>query len=74
MQRAVIAWALLTANRFPQLRLLYAILNAGKRGFAMAKYLQAEGMRPGVPDLRLLMAMNGFHGLHIETKRRDSTP
>ena len=58
--------ALLTANRFPQLRLLYAIPNARKRSFAMAKFLQAEGMRPGVPDMCLPVAMNGFHGLHVE--------
>jgi hypothetical protein len=47
MQRAVIAWALLTANRFPQLRLLHAILNAGERSFAMAKYLQADRRHSG---------------------------
>jgi hypothetical protein len=74
MQRAVIASPRRPANRFPQLRLLYATLSAGKRSFAMAKYLQTDGMRQGAHDLCLPIATNGFHGLHIEMKRRDSTP
>jgi hypothetical protein len=73
-QKAVIAWAKVMESQFPKLRLLYAVPNAGKRTFAMAAFLQAEGMKPGVPDLVLPVARCGFHGLYVEMKRRNAVP
>ena len=53
----------------PELGLLFAIPNGGKRGIATAARLKLEGVKPGVPDLMLPVARQGFHGLFIEMKR-----
>lgn len=62
----VCAWH---ANRYPVLALLYAIPNGGLRYKATAARLQAEGVKPGVPDLCLPVARQGYHSLYIEMKR-----
>lgn len=67
-QRALIDWVHLNQTKHPELRLLYATPNAGKRSVGAAKWMQAEGMRKGVPDLCLPCARNGYHGLYIEMK------
>lgn len=33
--------------------------------------IKAEGYRAGTPDLFLAVARKGFHGLHVEMKRKD---
>jgi hypothetical protein len=53
---------------WPELRLLYAIPNGGKRNRGTAIKLKAEGLRPGVPDYCLPVARGGYHGLYIELK------
>jgi hypothetical protein len=65
-QKAVFEWA--KYNSDPALQMLFAIPNASKRTFAMANWLKAEGMKPGVPDMFLPVARCGFHGLFIEQK------
>lgn len=54
--------------RWPELRLLYAVPNGGKRGKRTAVDLKADGVKPGVPDYCLPVARGGFHGLYIELK------
>lgn len=49
--------------------LLFHIPNGGKRSESEAARFQREGVRPGVPDLCLAVARNGYHGLYIEMKR-----
>lgn len=77
-QVAVIQWAELQLNVYPELWLLHAIPNAGagaQRG--QAGKMKAEGVKPGVPDLALPVRRAGIlggafavsSGLYIEMKR-----
>lgn len=67
-QSALIEWAKLNQQRWPELALLFAIPNGGPRHPVVAKKLQAEGVKAGVPDLCLPVARAGFLGLWIELK------
>jgi hypothetical protein len=69
-QSAFMTWCLKT----PELENAFAIPNAGKRGYALANYMRAEGMRRGVPDVFIPVARGGFYGLFIEFKRRGRRP
>ena len=66
-QRLLLAWAARTGR--PELRLLHAIPNGGKRLKSEAARLQAMGVKPGVPDLCLPVPRGKYHGLYIELKR-----
>lgn len=68
-QAALFAWAQLAQGRWPELSLLHAIPNGGKRSPATAALLKAEGVKPGVPDICLPVSRSGFHGMYIELKR-----
>ena len=57
-------------SRWPELRLLHAIPNGGKRDIRTAAMLKAEGVKPGVPDICLPVPRGGKHGMYIELKRR----
>jgi hypothetical protein len=70
-QQALFQWARLMEGRYPELWLMYAIPNGGARNKATAGRLKAEGVKPGVPDICLPVARNGFHSLYIELKRID---
>jgi len=48
-QVALLDWASLMSNQWPELSLLFAVPNAGKRTHATANWLRAEGMKAGVP-------------------------
>jgi hypothetical protein len=78
-QSALLKWAKLSEGKYPELRLLYAIPNAGKRpqkqNSKTGKWyspggnrLKEEGMKAGVPDLHLPVARRSCHGLWIEMK------
>jgi hypothetical protein len=69
-QVALIEWANANAASVPELAMLFAIPNSGagaQKG--RAGWLKAEGVKPGVPDLMLPIARNGFHGMFLELKR-----
>lgn len=79
-QEAVIAWADLMAGQYPELALMYSIPNgahlygdARRRAMQVAA-LKRQGMKPGVPDLCLPVARNGWHALYIEMKYGDNKP
>lgn len=67
-QAALIHWCELNKNRIPELGLLLAIPNGGKRAIKTATRLKLEGVKAGVPDLFLPVARKGCHGLFIEMK------
>ena len=56
--------------RYPELELLHAIPNGGRRDPIEAKHLKEQGVKAGVPDMFLPVAKSGYHGLYIEMKRR----
>lgn len=48
--------------------LIVAIANGGKRDLKEAVNLKKEGVLPGMPDLQIIKALRGHHGLFIEMK------
>jgi len=69
-QKALIHWAKVAVRQYPELRLLYAIPNGGKRHVGVARKLKAEGVQSGVPDLCLPVPRGTYCGLYIEMKRK----
>ena len=69
-QKALIKWAVMSAAKYPELRLLYHIPNEGLRSWHQGRELKDQGLRKGVPDLCLPVARGGYHALYIEMKRR----
>ena len=67
-QAALIRWAQLYENVYPELALLYHIPNGGWRHKVTAMKLKGQGAKAGVPDLHLPVARGGYHGLWIEMK------
>jgi hypothetical protein len=61
-------WVDSHAGTIPELSLLFAIPNGGKRDKVTAVKLKAEGVRAGVPDICLPVACGKYHGLYIELK------
>ncbi len=76
-QCAVIAWARHHEERYPALKLLFAVPNAGKRSPGAARYYLDEGLKSGIPDLILPIARDELtNGLAIEMKfgKNKTTP
>jgi hypothetical protein len=69
-QAALFQWAAVASIHHPELALLHAIPNGGHRYKAVARALQRQGVKPGIPDLCLPCPRGGYHGLYIELKRR----
>lgn len=67
-QSLLMVWASHRIGIYPELKLLYATPNGGKRHIGVAKKLKKEGVRAGVPDLFLPCAKKGYHGFFIEMK------
>ena len=55
----------LRLNRIP----FYHIPNGGYRTKTEAIRLKAQGVQSGVPDICIVVANKGYHGLYIELKR-----
>lgn len=69
-QVALFKWAQSHSGKTPELGLLFAIPNGGKRSKAVAGKLKAEGVKAGVPDICLPVARRQYHGLFIELKAK----
>ena len=67
-QAALFEWAAWNQSKDAALNMLFAVPNGGKRDKATAARLKAEGVKAGVPDILLLVARNGYHGLCVELK------
>lgn len=68
IQCDLIKWRDVAVVEFPELALLYAIPNGGKRDKATAGKMKAEGVRAGVPDLCLPVKRGQIGALYIEMK------
>ena len=73
-QAALIQWTHTVARYVPEILLLHAIPNGGKRELITAQRLRAEGVKPGVPDLFLPVPRYGKHGLYLEMKGSKRQP
>ena len=67
-QQALFVWAKLMQAQYPELSLLHAIGNGGKRNLIEAVRMKREGVKAGVSDIFLPVARGEFHGLYIELK------
>lgn len=67
-QEIVIKWCEYNSQRHPELKLIYHVPNGGSRNQLEAANLKRQGVKAGVPDLNLPVALQGFHGLYIEMK------
>lgn len=67
-QAALLAWCGYAKATVPELGLLFAIPNGGRRHIKVAADLKVEGVKAGVPDLFLPVARGEYHGLFIELK------
>lgn len=73
-QVALISWAEWQLSKYPELEMLYALPNAGKRSPVMGKMMKAEGMRKGILDLNLDVPKRGYHGWRGELKIGKNKP
>ena len=83
-QMALFCWAAQQFGRFPELRWLHAIPNAGARGNKVAAaQLKAEGVKAGVADTFLPVgrwhgeanpSKTYYAGLYIELKKANGVP
>ena len=61
------------SGMYPEIELLHAIPNGGKRHLGTAKKLKAEGAKSGIPDL-FLPVKKEYSGLYIELKKAGGVP
>lgn len=74
IQAAFFAWAKWEGINRPDLDLMFAIPNGGKRHPATGAKMKEEGVRAGVPDVCLPVGRAGYHALYIEFKRKGNKP
>lgn len=73
-QSKLIEWCKWQHKQLPELSLLFAIPNGGKRPKFTAYRMKLEGQQSGVPDLFLPVPRCPYHGLFIEMKIKGNKP
>jgi hypothetical protein len=74
-QEHLFSWAELMSHQYPELRLMYAIPNAGgytggfRKNVARVQAMRRQGVKKGVPDICLPVARGSWHSLYLEIKR-----
>ncbi len=66
-QKALFVWAQQYA--IPELKWLFAVPNGGARDKITGARLRAEGVKPGLPDIGLMVARGNYQMLWIELKK-----
>lgn len=69
-QVSLFEWIEAMSGKYPCLELAFHIPNGGSRNVIEAVHLRDQGVKPGVPDIFIPFAVEEFHGLWIELKRR----
>lgn len=73
-QTALFRWAAIEERRDPRLELLNSSQNGMRASsIAAAALAKKAGMKKGVPDITLPVAVAPYHGLFIELKRVGAT-
>lgn len=72
-QVQLINWCESHKDIIPELGLIYAVPNAGKRSRAAGGKAKAEGLKAGVPDLVLPVPRGRYAALYIEMKVKGNT-
>lgn len=70
-QKGLIVTCAMHEHRWPELKLIYANPNAGKRTPWEVGQLKEEGWKAGIADLTLPVPRRGYAGLYLELKRSD---
>lgn len=70
-QIEVFAWAKRWSAVNFKIGKLYASANGGKRNLITAVLLKKSGVKSGIPDIHLPVAMGVYHSLYIELKKSD---
>lgn len=68
-QLAIMCWAALNLNKYPDLKWLHHSPNGGFRNQREAAKLKAMGVKRGFPDLSLLVRRGQYSGLFVELKK-----
>jgi len=68
-QAAIFKWSKTVRQKYPKLKLLHHIPNERKCSAVQGANLKRRGVRRGVPDLHLPVAMGKYHSLYIELKK-----
>jgi hypothetical protein len=73
-QVSLFNWMRRLENKYELLKFPFHVPNGGFRHISTAMRLKAEGVKPGVSDILILVPMHGFHGCIIEMKVGKNKP
>ena len=68
-QKLLFEWAEYAEVLYPELQLMFHIVNEGRRSYRSGHELRKQGMKAGVPDVCLPVSRGQYGALYIEMKR-----